>query len=161
MVVNLLEKENIEKLQKQLKKHNLLLLLLSLFIIADFLVGFLFQTRETMMVFIICCSLVLWICLSFILFMLFVFIVPEKKYLKILLNAQKRPETTLEGVILKELTNSYEDGFKVRKYELSVDENKHPIVIKIEASQTPNLEINKKYLLRVTSHFVIGYEEIL
>lgn len=69
--------------------------------------------------------------------------------------------TTLKGVIISELTNSYEDGFKVRKYEFEVEENKAPIIIKIEASQVPCLEINKKYLLKVSSHFVVGYEEIL
>ena len=78
-----------------------------------------------------------------------------------LLNAKNRIVTTLEGVITNELTSSYEDGFKVRKYELKVEENKTPIIIKIEASQVPCLEIDKKYLLKVNSHFVVGYEEIL
>jgi len=161
MKVDLLEKQNIEQLQKQLKKHSLLILLLSLFIVGDFLVGFIFQTRETQGIFIIACSIILWICLSLILFIVFVFIAPERKYLKMLLNAENSIMTTLKGAIINELTSSYEDGFKVRKYEFKVEESQNPIIIKIEASQVPCLEIDKKYLLKVSSHFVVGYEEIL
>ena len=161
MVVNLLEKKNIERLQKQLIKHYLLVLLLSSFIVVDFLVGFIFQRRETQTIFILCCSLVLWVCLSLILFLVFVFVSPEKKYLKMLLNAEKRQATFLEGVVVNELPGSYEDGFRVRKYNFQTATNKKPIIIKIEASQRPNLEINKKYLLKVATHFVVGYEEML
>ncbi len=161
MKVDLLKKQNIEQLQKQIKKHSFLILLLSLFVVCDFLVGFIFQTRETQGIFIISCSIILWICLSLILFIVFVFIAPERKYLKMLVNAENRIVTTLEGVIINELTCSYEDGFKVRKYEFKVEESKTPIIIKIEASQVPYLEIDKKYLLKVSSHFVVGYEEIL
>ncbi|MCH5180954.1 MAG: hypothetical protein J1F32_07050 [Erysipelotrichales bacterium] len=157
MEINL--SEEINAIKKRLKKQYLIVGVLGVFIVLTIVLTLLLQTRDTQTLFIIGGSIVLWLLVVTIWFMIFSFIKPEKKWLKVVQKAQTSGLKEIICQIKEDLSKSFEDGFFVRRYETQSEAG--ILILKVEDSLDFNLEVGKIYKLRINSRFVFGVEEQL
>ena len=157
MEINL--SEEINAIKKRLKKQYLIASVLGVFIVLTIVLTLLLQTRDTQTLFINGGSIVLWLLVTTIWFMIFSFIKPEKKWLKVVQKAQTSGLKEIICQIKEDLLKSFEDGFFVRRYETQSESG--TLILKVEDSLEFNLEVGKIYKLRINSRFVFGVEEQL
>ena len=157
MEINL--SEEIDAIKKQLKRQYLIVGVLGAFIVLIIVLTLFLQTRDTQTLFIIGGSIVLWLLVTTIWFMIFSFIKPEKKWLKVVQKAETSELKEIICQIKEDLSKSFEDGFFVHRYETQGESG--TLILKVEDSLGFNLEVGKLYKLKINSRFVFGVEEQL
>lgn len=157
MEINL--SEEIDAIKKRLQKQYLIVSFLGMLIALTMILTLVFQTRDTQTLFIIVGSIVLWLLVTTIWFIIFSFIKPEKKWLKVVQKAKTGGLKEVTCRITGDLSKSFEDGFFVHRYETQGESG--TLILKVEDSLDFNLEVGKIYKLKINSRFVFGVEEQL
>lgn len=152
--------DDLEKISA-LKKQRMIGLLLAILFAALFFLGFLFcfffQTRATMIAWVIGTTAFSVVCITFFLYSFFMLYQPVNVYLKLLTNPKKK-ENFEAGIFLKisEYTETHQ-GVVCRI--LWVEKNEKTLQIPVQKDEKIELKPGSSYRFLLKNDIVIGWEE--
>ena len=149
--------EKISVLKKQRMICLLLTVLFAVLFFLGFLFCFLFQTRATMIGWVMGTTAFSLVCITFFLYSLFMFYQPVNVYLK-LLTSSKKKEVYETGVFLKvgEYTETHQG---VVCQILWVEQNEKMVQIPVQKDEKIELKPGFSYRFLIKNDIVIGWEE--
>ncbi len=142
--------------KRRIRIHKILVIGLSVGILLDFVITFLFQTRETAHLFIPVASLFLFLFLTSISYLLFAYLQPERKYQAILEKYEKGRYEVVEGEITEILSPTRECGLEASRYEVQLNSRKE--IGKVLVTLDPELQVGQRVKLTLCAGFIVQIE---
>lgn len=151
--------EGLERTKRSLLKHSLILIALIVLLIVEITLVLLLQTRETMLI-----SIIVGTVLSFLLFfsidfVLFLFVIPDRKKIKLISKALNQDSNTdkVIGTMLSAGKEKIVDFLPVT--EVEIDNGKYKrIAYILKDIEQPNPD--RKYEFVIQGLYLVSYKEV-